>query len=109
MNIDTLILIILLPFIVGYGFPAYGQLLQSWKNLNLTEKIYYGIFIVVFGLLDVLLNLTWGCAYYGDWPLLHGFTFSQRSCYWLKRDGWRKVRAIKVQAQLNKVVPGHIH
>lgn len=111
IHVNLWYVLALLPSLVAAGFPAYAGILRAWDMFSIPEKLFYGLFVILpFGILDILLNITWGSLYYWDWPFLHGWTFSQRSCYWIHRPGdfvrYRKAQA--VARQLNKVIPGHI-
>lgn len=101
-------ILIALPFVVLAGFPAYGQLIKVYKNFGWFLKAFYAIEVLVFGVFDVSLNVTFGTVYYLELPFIHGITLSQRTEYWCNVDDPRRGRAIRLGTQLNKIVPGHI-
>lgn len=105
------------PVFLYLFFFFYASAVRHWKKLPLLNKVVVGSVIVVFAVLDVAVNLTWGSLYYLDLNVLHGapwwsvraWTFSDRSCYWFNDlCGWRYRNAKLIADELDPIYPGHI-
>jgi hypothetical protein len=89
------------------GFAAYAAIIQAWSKLKIGIKILYIPVLLVFGLSDVLFNLTIGSVLF--WERAYTYTFSQRLCQHLNDTGWRGHLAGAFSVPLNAIYPNHIH
>lgn len=101
-----------LAMLLLYGFVFYAGALQAWPRMRMGWKLLVGVGIAVFGLVDVLWNVTLGSLLYLEPPFRNrAYTFSQRTQHWYHQTGWRRdyvLGAANWTSLLNSVVPGHI-
>ncbi len=103
--------LILYPLIYTYllfiGFAMYASIIQAWNKLKIGIKIIYAPVLIIFGLADILFNLTIGSLLF--WERAYTYTFSQRLCSHLNDVGWKGHLAGAFSVPLNAICPGHIH
>ena len=98
--------------VLSWGFPYYIAVSSAWREgkLSKIDMYIHAVPVFFFGLLDVAFNIIFASFIFWDWPFLHGYTLSQRSCYWIHQldDDWRWGCAHAVKVQTDKYKEGHI-
>ena len=106
-TVNMLFLYILFFF---YGYVFYAGCLNAWHpSLPLWIKAILIPPIAIFGLADIIINFFLGSLLYLDIPFRHGWTFTQRTCYWYHTVGdYRKSLADWFASILNPFNKDHI-
>jgi len=93
-------------YLLFLGFLIYAASKHSWSRLKVGIKILLLPVLIVFGMIDVLFNMTIGSVLFLELP--HTMTFSQRCAMNLYRNDWRSSVARAFAVPLNAIDPGHI-
>lgn len=99
------------------GFFVYAAASSAWNRMLIGHKVLIAPVLLLFGLVDVLFNVTLGALMFweeplpqtGMWWYQRDWTFSQRCCRWYRASGWRGSLAGAWSVPLNAVYPKHIH
>ena len=87
-------------------FAMYAAIIQAWSKLKIGIKVLYAPMLIVFGLMDVLFNFTFGSLLF--WERARTYTFSQRLSSHLNDTDWKGRISKAFAIPLNAIYPGHI-
>jgi hypothetical protein len=94
--------------ILYYGFFFYGVAIQAFPRQKFIPKIFTGVGIAIFGILDVFLNVLMTIPFGFEPPQRGMWTFSGRCCKHLHDTNYRGSQAQAWAILLNAIVPDHI-
>jgi hypothetical protein len=102
-----MVIFIVISLSLFYGFVFYAGCIQAWNRLLIGAKILLLPPVLIFGIVDILFNSTFGTIMFLEFPTLHLITFSKRCEYHMHEANWRGSIAGAYCFLLNCIIPGH--